>query len=316
LDLRAINNYVLGGGVAGLTLAFLDKSFKVIDKNPLGQINSQYQLGPRLIQKDHAFTFNLLMNLKEMTHNFPKIKVSLARIGFEDQYGFVKDWCDEYFKKKYSLLTRGTEQYEPTFLSEGKTEIAHYVFEGINNSYKYLFETILSILESRNQIIKNTVESIDTKYKMIAMDGYKQFSYDNLVSTVSLKILKKLLKNTNELDNLDLSTKNKNFYVTNVSPPVGDFDYIYSIKGDFTRRTYIDDYVVYESEQAYPQLEAIYNHKIVYKVENIPIQIVKSLNIEKIQDIYMLGRYAQWSHKVKFGEAVERSNKILEEIYG
>jgi len=310
-----MNNYIIGGGVAGLTLAFLDESFKVIDANPMGQINSKYQLGPRLIQESESTQEFLLKFLEK--HPVAHIKVKTAKIGYEDENGFVLDWANDIFKRKYSLLTRGTEEYEPTFLSEGKNEIEHYIFEGLSNdSYAYLFKTILSILESRNQIIKNTVESIDAESKMISMDGYKQFSYDNLVNTVSLKILKKLLKDSSELNSIDLTTKNKNFYVVDKPPIERNFDYIYSIQGKFTRITFFDDYVVYESEQAYPELKAIYGYEIVYRMENLPIQIVKSANIENISGIHMLGRYAQWSHKVKLGEVIEQSEKIIRRIYG
>jgi len=314
-----MNNYIIGGGVAGLTLAFLDKSFKIIDKNPLGQINSKYQLGPRLLQKsEHTEFFLEYVNFLVSDYfkeNKLKIQETICRIGYEDENGFVLDWADDTFKRKYSLLTRGTEQYEPTFLSEGRNEIEHYVFEGIKNSYVYLFQTMLSMLEKRNQIIHGAVESINTESKMISLDGYRQFSYDNLVSTISLKILKKLLKSNKQLDSLDLSTKNKNFYVTDIPLLAGNFNYIYSIQGDYTRRTYIDDYVVYESEQP-KQQETICGYQVVYKMENLPIQIVKSANIQTVSDIHMLGRYAQWSHKVKLGEVIQQSNKIKEQIHG
>jgi hypothetical protein len=301
-------NYIIGGGPAGLVFAFLNMDFKVIDKNPFGQLKSKYQLGPRLIQTG-LNTEILIKNLLQKP-----VEVATAFVGYEYEDGRVDPFLTDEFRRKYSFLTRGTYDYESTFLSAGQNQIEHYVFLNSKNSYLYLFEMIYDILKSRNQIIENKIESINTETKMISMDDYKQFSYDNLVSTVSLKILKKLLKNSSELDNIDLSTKNKNFYVTN-APFDGIYSYIYSIMGDYTRRTHIDDYVVYESEQPRQQ-EAIYNHQVVYKMENLPIQIVKSANIETVSDIHMLGRYAQWSHKVKLEEVIEQSLKIMKKIYG
>ena len=43
-------NYILGGGPAGLAAAYFLKEYKVIDKNPLGQLNTPCVPGPRLLQ--------------------------------------------------------------------------------------------------------------------------------------------------------------------------------------------------------------------------------------------------------------------------
>ena len=42
------------------------------------------------------------------------------------------------------------------------------------------------------------------------------------------------------------------------------------------------------------------------KFENLPIQIVKSKNVDSVNGIKMLGRFAQWNHKIKANEALDR----------
>jgi hypothetical protein len=49
----------------------------------------------------------------------------------------------------------------------------------------------------------------------------------------------------------------------------------------------------------------IEDNLIVERKEDIPIQIKKSLNLTSFAaDAYLLGRYAQWSHKIKLNEVL------------
>jgi thioredoxin reductase len=55
-------NYILGGGPAGLIAAYYFKDYKIIDKNPLGQLNIPFIPGPRLLQ----YTKNMDSFMKEV----------------------------------------------------------------------------------------------------------------------------------------------------------------------------------------------------------------------------------------------------------
>ena len=44
------NNYILGGGPAGLIAAYYLKDHWVVDKKPLGQLTIPFIPGPRLLQ--------------------------------------------------------------------------------------------------------------------------------------------------------------------------------------------------------------------------------------------------------------------------
>jgi hypothetical protein len=62
--------------------------------------------------------------------------------------------------------------------------------------------------------------------------------------------------------------------------------------------------MVYESVEPIVG-DSIQGNKIQMKFENMPIQITNSEDIEVMCGITMLGRFAQWSHKVKANEVLD-----------
>ena len=180
----------------------------------------------------------------------------------------------------------------------------HFIFKSENDCYSDLFVRIYSKLESEGRIIRDKVVKICPDNKIIELEN-SQVKYDNLVSTINANIFNKIIYG-HRLD-FDLSTKNKNFYVRKYTSEDEDlyvyYNYVYSINGLYTRKTFYNNYVVYESEEPKQELE----DDCIYKVLNLPIQIVNSCNIIKHNGIHMLGRYAQWEHSIKF-------NEILKEI--
>ena len=55
-------------------------------------------------------------------------------------------------------------------------------------------------------------------------------------------------------------------------------------------------------------------NKVEMKIENLPIQIKDSMNIDSFNGITMLGRYAEWNHKVKLNEVVDRLVKLKTKV--
>ena len=310
---RSINIriYIIGSGVAGLIYSFLDKNCLVIDPNPLGQLNSKYVLGPRLLQYNKG-TEKFFEQYRGALSLNKELKIK-ALIGYKSNNILYNSANDE-FKKRYSLLTRGKDEYEESFLSGSKNIIEHYIFENIENSYLYLFEKFLELLEKQNRIIKEKVISIDLNNKKIVTNN-NNYQYDNLISTLNIKLFKKLCNRLEEKDEKLFSTMNKHFYVTKNIYQFCDFDYIYSIDRDYTRKTIYKDYIVYETSEKYEDIK-FENKEIIYKVENLPIQIQNSLNIEKFEEVFLLGRYAQWDHKLQFCSIIPKCSRITKEIYG
>jgi hypothetical protein len=310
------NNYILGAGPAGLIAAYYLKDYKIIDKNPLGQLNLPFIPGPRLLQASE----NMKYFVKEI---FPKeeMKLEIAVIGFNEE-GSVNDKPSKKFKKSYSKKTRGKENSESSYLSEGMTEIQHVEIGNYGeDSYKLLFTRLLEIIEERGQLIKTSVKNIDSRNNIIIFDDKTESEYNHIISTLNLNIIKKLCPSMEDVD-FDLSTSKKCFYKTEYaedlevylsekSHPSLWYDYVYSIDTDWTRQTFFRDYIVYESVEPIKGME-IQNNKIEMKFENLPIQIKKSLNIEEIDGISMLGRFAQWSHKMKANEVLDRVKEWID----
>ena len=306
------NNYILGAGPAGLIAAYYNENYKVIDEKPLGQLNMPFIPGPRLLQS----TQNMKWFIKTI---IPKeeLKIVHAIIGYHQVNG-VYDTPDDNFKKQYSLRTRGKKS-EGSHLSEGKTEIAHIEFGDYGeDSYKEFFVRLLKIIEDRGQLIKTSVKSINTKDKIIYFTNGKSKEYSDIISTLNLNLLKKLSDNINaecKKYKLDLSTSTKCFYkceygfsiqhALDTGHPSTFYDYVYSISADWTRCTYFRDYIVYESVKPI-EGNSIQENKIDMKFENIPLQLKYNENIDEMCGIKMLGRFAQWSHKMKANEVLDR----------
>ena len=165
---------------------------------------------------------------------------------------------------------------------------------------------MLKTITKRGQIIQDKIIKIDPDNKNITFSNTVTVPYTDLVSTINLNILKKIMLNNNILEHYDLSTKPKSFYVFEHDYEIPEYDYIYSINGVYTRKTFYDNYFVLESDKCLD-----IGKNLLYKVENIPIQIINSINITEVNGIHMLGRYAQWNHKIKFNTLLPEIDRII-----
>lgn len=311
-------NYILGAGPAGLIAAYFNKDYKVIDEKPLGQLNMPFIPGPRLLQSNP----NMKWFVKEVANDL-ELKIEKCVIGYHEKEG-VYDSPDENFKKKYSMRTRGNEG-EGSHLSEGKTEIMHCEVDELGeDSYKEIFTRLLSIIEERGQLIKTSVKSIDTTLSQLELANGSTLEYGNIINTLNINILRKICADVdNECTKLgfDFSTSKKSFYKCSYGFTVPEamdskhpsltYDYIYSIHADWTRCTYFKDYIVYESAKPI-EGDSIEGNKIEMKFEDLPIQIEKSQKINEIKGITLLGRFAEWNHKIKANEVLDRVKEWID----
>jgi len=287
---------ILGGGPAGLIAGYYFPEFVVYDENPLGQLNLPFIPGPRLLQKTKWFEKFIRSVLDDAGLYSYRIKTVVASVGYEDS-GTVYANPPSEFKEKYTELTRGKSKSETSYLSEGKSKIQHLEIEDMGeDSYKFLFKTLLKILDDRGQLRREKITCIEP-------NGYVYSDtarfYSTIINTLNLKLLSKIWEG-DHLDNYDLTTLPKCFYQTNKGE-YSKYDYIYGHTEGWSRKTYFSDYMVYESvdpiNPPYP---------VINKFEGLPIQIQNSLDIDKIGNVRMLGRFAQWNHKIKANEVLER----------
>ena len=307
-------NYILGAGVAGIAAAYYLDDFSVIDPKPLGQLNTPFIPGPRLIQHN-KYTEKFVKSL--FGDNY---EIKEAKIGFE-HLGTVSENANSIFREKYSLMTRDKDSSESSYLSEGKTRIKHIVIcEYGEDSYSELMKRALSIVKDRGQLISSKIFDIDYS-KNIIYTGDGVIKYEKIINSLSLKILKKMPIISVLLKNVLLENTTKCFYQCSYGSEIDRnitdlYDYIYSVSGLYSRRTHFSEYIVYESKEPIE----ITNNKIegnvvMRSIENLPIQIKNSLCLENIEDIILLGRYAEWNHKVKLDQVLTKVNSISEKLY-
>lgn len=302
------NNYIIGAGPAGLIAAYYMPDYKLVDKSPLGQLKAPFIPGPRLLQA----TPNMLELINEIFGG--DTRTEIAKVGyFENEV--TTDMPSKEFKSKYVKKTRGTSATEGSHLSEGKNEIEHIEIGMLTQeSYAAVFNRLLEIIKERGQLIQQSISNIDVVNKTITINDDQQIhpliygQYDNIISTINLNILSKLAPEM-DIDLSEFKTKGKCFYKTDYSTKskffVSKYSYVYSADTEWTRKTYFDNYIVYESVEPIAS-ETIEGNKVEMKFENLPIQIVKSKNIDSVNEIKMLGRFAQWNHKIKANEALDR----------
>ena len=193
------NNYILGAGPAGLAAAYFLEGYQVIDKNPLGQLNTPFVPGPRLLQYTPEMMKFITSVIQEAGLGIVcQPKIVEATIGYELN-GQYETKAPKDFKKNYTKLTRDKDGGEDSYLSEGKTKIKHIIFDGLEeDSYVFFFTKLKELLEDRNKIIKASVievKKIGGQCTIVYGDENTAEVItiaDNLISTLNLKILQKL----------------------------------------------------------------------------------------------------------------------------
>lgn len=307
------NNYILGGGPAGLIAAFYNPEFQIIDKNPMGQLNLPFVPGPRILKVDeYSKRFIDRLGIEYTTK---KIRVGYSFNGID-----VVSEADQKFKEEYSFITRGTTKIETSFLSSGENEIEVFASENGDDLYYKVFAVLTDLLKDR--IVGANVSSINTKNRTVGVeinDAKCDLMYDDIVSTLNINIMFKLLN----LEPLNLAASKKHFIQCEFTNPedienAKKYHYIYSCNRIYTRKTYFKDnfrnYIVYEFCQPYEEIldvPSIQGNKVIKHINNIPIQINNSIDFRNIQGIDLVGRFAQWNHSIKANEIIAKYERQI-----
>lgn len=314
-----IKNLILGGGATGLILGTLLKDSLIVDKNPLGQLNTPFIPGPRIFK--HSDTVKHFIDKYTSQQNS---SLNSIKIGYIDHLNNVVNLSED-FKESYSLITRNTKKVEKSFLSSGESNI-DVISDGTEEFYNKVFIELHSTL--KDQVKNDTVDIIDTSKKVVHLISGEIIEYENCYSTLNLNILLKLLGLNS--DTFKLTTTPKHFVqceYTNSEDIENSktYHYMYSTNNLYTRKTYFKNYIVFElTQQAVNEYEktgidlqkdflmSVCNSNFVLrKIFNLPFQIEQSINVKNIQDIHLVGRYAQWNHKIKANEVIEQFKHLI-----
>lgn len=291
------NNYILGGGVAGLIASFYNPSYNVIDANPLGQLNQQFIPGPRIF-KDDIETRIFLQKLNIDFHS-EKIKIGYTKNGHS-----IVSLCDD-FKMQYSIYTRKTALVEKSFMSSGESEF-DILTDGTDDFYLTVFKKLYEIVKGR--VINSKILSINLKEKsLIVESGNQTLLYNKCISTLNMNIFTKLAS----LDMCTFRTDFKHFVCCSYNNELDielskKYSYVYSITGYYSRKTYFKDYIVYEILLPLERINDIEGNIVISTAYNAPVQIQKSIDLRNIGGVELLGRFAQWNHSIKANEIIQK----------
>lgn len=313
---------ILGTGISGLAAAWslrnsFDKIVLIGDKLG-GQMKSESQLGPRIIQADEN-TKHLILSLED--DDF-KLETKIASIGYETG-GIVYKQQPDNFKSQYEIASRGVQVNADYSMSAGAKSIKYF---------DYSFDTLIDKLSSKIYSTSNielvigkvvSIEENKDDMHIVIESGentttLKTYKYRDhtFYSTIMAPIFFKLLK---QKYSIDFDSMPCNFYSAKLNYlTVSNFDYIYSISGTYHRLTFIkdSDNVIKEiivesvndllSDQFLDYRKTFESFK---HIATIPKIIDKSLRVCDFW--FFLGRFAQWEQKIKLNEVLETVNSVI-----
>jgi len=221
----------------------------------------------------------------------------------------IKDYIDGNFKKKYALKTRELNKNEihPSVLSSGKNKLTVFDID-----YNLILKRLEELVFER--IIIDKVKKIDIEKNILYLVSSQEKKYDFLINTLPVNMFQKLSKIN--INNHDFTAFNTTFfkceynnYLKNIKNSL-QLEYFYSIAStQWHRCNLFEDYVVFEVKGKTDILMDEY--KVLDKI-TLPFAQIKFSydNINKTgNNIIHIGRYAQWSHKIKMEQIIERFEK-------
>ncbi len=312
-------NYIIGGGIAGMIASYYS-GYKIIDKNPLGQLNLRFIPGVRLLKVDDDVK-DFLEELNTKIKLYDVLQEKEIEVGYVDVFDQITSLSED-FKKRYSLNTRGKEEYEKSFLSSGESSFSVFTADQADPNLFYinLFTALKQWLDDNDMIIYDKVVSVNTELKSLFLhnDGEGSYiDYDDLISTIRIDFLEQMMHDFSGKYEHNYEILKKHFYkckyIDNNEEYYNKYAYSYALSNVYTRKSFFPGYIVFETiETINEKQNFIKGHRIIDKYENVPLQIKNSLNLTSFKGIKLIGRFAQWNHSIKSNELI-KSCKILKQ---
>lgn len=294
------NNYILGSGITSLILKNIDlinKNFyKIIGNNIGGQFNSNFQLGPRILQKNSI--------VDKFLSNFNKnLNSKIFKVGYYYDNDF-HDICLLELRKEYAIKTRGKfDSNKNSWMNNGNNNVIGYDLSNINFLIKNLY----------NHFIISAISKIDLNEQNIFIEN-EIIHYDKIINTIPIDIFAKLC-------NLECNIKYEKVYFYKVKKSTVNFynnkyDFIYfpTDEYSFHRITSIDEnYICIEVKEKNNKNINFYYEDVYILNNGILIEDNFDYSFFNDKNIKFAGRYAEAKHEVRMHNIIEKAEGILYE---
>jgi hypothetical protein len=282
---------ILGGGIAGLLLAYYNPEAILITDQIGGQFNAPFQLGPKYLHVD-KYTNRLFSDLGIR----PGIKNIKVGFFYKNE---LHERNTEENRVKYFQKTRGEGEVYKSTMSSDMTEF---------DSYDISTEELVEILKTKikNEIIIGKVTNIDNLHRKLTLENGIVIPYSTLISTIPMNTF--LFLN----NKIEAAKQFKSFPTTfilvenNVVNDFRDYTYVYFSEPQypFHRITQIEHGAVFEFKgDDIPRFQSEKN-RFVQKTGQL-IQNDIEISIKYVE---FFGRYGCWKHGILV-------NDLLKQIY-
>ncbi len=279
------NNYIVGGGIAGMVAGYYLEDYTVLMPPPK---YSKFPLGPTYVY-DAPLTRKLLEEL-EIT-----IMPGTIKVGYQTYTGVRRPNVD--ILTAYHWGTRCCDP-DPVWLRE-HMDGEFKILELSDNSFQFLRDELL--IQISDQVKFDYMIDVDLDEQRLI--GYTNYSYDHLIWTAPLPILCCLSGITADLSSQD---------ITVVLEGVGTLNYPIS-KSEF-------DIICFPNRQPY----RITKWREPYVVSEY-LGLIDGIGVKQMPrgkiiagtapdlsefNVTLLGRYAQWNKTMKLHDVLKEINNF------
>ena len=285
-----MENFILGGGITGLTAALYYKKYFVLTKD-----FGQKEIGPRILRKtEHVDSFleKFGIDLESKTYKCGYIvdkKIDLS----------TKIYNKIDFIQKNNYLEKTSRQELKNIMNDGIVEMEGY---DMTKLYVKLFRMITA------RIIPVELLRIDIEKKII-MGKRENYSYNKIVNTLPVSIFNSLLGYSNTTRGTIYAYVFKSEFFDKF---LSDFDFLYFTHPGipFYRITKHEENIFSAESMQHLYFAKGLGYIEILEYVEIPLgKVTENIKCIMVENVFHLGRYATNTQGVRLDEVI----KTLEE---
>jgi len=303
-------NIIIGGGITGLVCLEYFSDYSLLESSCELAKDFLDNTLPKYLHFDESIEkFFKKIDFTPVLKEFDiSIVLDDREIPFNYEGNDKRDIYELYCMSKYGKVVEnkmnGFMNYSPSYYVENKDELINLLFK-----------------RNKDRIFVNCpVRKINEKY--FYLDD-NQYEYNNMISTIHISILRSIKDCERQIECDKIKSTCIKFVLTE-SCNKRSFSYIISEKYNFNRVTYYDDIVTFEFPDIYDELiEENVNQCITFLQERYLYYISDNIfrnvfyhskdSLSKLDDILLIGRYAQLDYSLKINDVIKR---LEEGLYG